>query len=345
MLAMTAPVLLRDRKRFPDLLAGYLAVSVLAFLLLNLCYGYQETFEPLSSLDLRSHFMQALQRHVGDLPMPLPRQLILGVDSLKWESEIGLPAYLLGESYIGGRWDYFPIALACKLPIGAWCLLITAGVSFFMRRPRLDEMILLIALLIIGLASMFGTNLDLGVRYLLPAYPLAIVLVARLWSVGKKTSIVATGALVLLIIESLLICPRYLTFFNALAGGPSRGWKIVNDSNFDWGQGLIDLKRWLDANHAGKIELAYRGVVDPAVYGVDYTPFGKGSDEPFVVIGACLLDGQIQRSASTHGEIQWVQIPYYRQLQQTKPVAVPGGTMFIFTRQQIDAAKDLSQGR
>jgi hypothetical protein len=199
---------------------------------------------------------------------------------------------------------------------------------------------MLIALVVIGLFTFFSTDINLGIRYLLPLYPLAFILIARLWTMGTKLRAIATVLIVALAIESVSICPRYLTFFNVLAGGPSHGWKIVNDSNFDWGQGLLDLKKWIDQNHAGRIELAYFGMVDPDIYGIDYAPFGEGTDGRFVAISSYFLVGQRQRSASTHGEPHPIQIPFYRELQKEIPVAVPGGSIFIFTRQQVDAARN-----
>ena len=33
------------------------------------------------------------------------------------------------------------------------------------------------------------------------------------------------------------VCPRFLTFVNFAVGGPSNGWRLLSDSDFDWGQG------------------------------------------------------------------------------------------------------------
>jgi hypothetical protein len=273
-----------------------------------------------------------------------------------------------------------------------------------------------LALLVLAGFTFFGTNIDLGIRYLLPLYPLAFILTARLWTIEGRTEMhamchpeppregssvgpgdptlrkeaqrpevfpswhgrparafadqaasaragrprheqcadsqddkrgtmpgptrfVASLLLIGLAIESFSVCPRYFTFFNAFSGGPARGWKIVNDSNFDWGQGLIDLKNWQDEQNAGPIELAYWGIVDPEIYGIDYVPFGKGKDEKYVAISSYFLVGQRQRTSATHGEPWVIQVPYYNALQAMKPIANPSGTIFIFTREQIEAAK------
>jgi hypothetical protein len=339
MLAMLLLAWLRvDRLRLRDPFLGYVLVAIITYAGVNLGYGYQHTFEPFWKLDIQSRSMLHVQHAFANLPAPLPRHMILGIDCLKWEAENGLPGYLLGESYNGSRWYYYPIALAVKLPISVILLLLLSFMSLIVRRPKLDETMLLVSLVPMAAMMIFGTRIDLGVRYLLPLYPLAFVLIARLWTFGRAMRIVASILLVGLAIESLSICPRYFTFFNVAAGGPSRGWKIVNDANVDWGQGLIDLKNWQDATHSGPIELAYFGAVNPATYGIDWVPFGKGHDEKYVAVSSCFLVGMRHRAHGTTGT-HWLQLPYYQALQREPVVANPAGAIFIYRREDFERAR------
>jgi Dolichyl-phosphate-mannose-protein mannosyltransferase len=333
----------RQRNSWRQLLVGYILCIILTFALLNLCYGYRHTFYPLADFDFRSNAMLSLQHRFGWLPSPIPGQLLLGIDSLKWECEAKFRGFLLGQTYMGGRWDYYPVALAAKLPLSILALLLMAIVSMFWPGQRVTttsrEWLLLVGTLAVAVGMAMGWELNIGVRHLLPLYPLAILLTARLWTLGRGVRFVGWTMLVILAIESFSVVPLYLTFFNILAGGPSQGWKVTNDSNFDWGQGLLDLEHWQDEHHPGRIELAYFGMVDPQTYGIDYVPFGEGTDEPFVAVSSYFLVGQRQRSRSTHGGPQWVTVDCWQKLEQMKPVAVPGGTIFIFTRQQFESAK------
>ena len=52
-------------------------------------------------------------------------------------------------------------------------------------------------------------------------------------------------------------------------GGSKNGYKVLADSNLDWGQDLKGLKRWMDRNGVKKIQLAYFGSADPGYYGID----------------------------------------------------------------------------
>ena len=40
------------------------------------------------------------------------------------------------------------------------------------------------------------------------------------------------------------VTPHYLAYFNTVSGGPAHGSEHLIDSNLDWGQDLVGLKRW-----------------------------------------------------------------------------------------------------
>ena len=66
--------------------------------------------------------------------------------------------------------------------------------------------------------------------------------------------------------------PHFLAYFNELAGGPRQGYRVLVDSNLDWGQGLKDLSRQLQKRGNPPIVLSYFGVADPSYYHIRYFP-------------------------------------------------------------------------
>ena len=53
------------------------------------------------------------------------------------------------------------------------------------------------------------------------------------------------------------------------AGGPEQGHKHLLDANIDWGQDLLELKRWSEANPDTRpLHLAYFGWVVPSTAGL-----------------------------------------------------------------------------
>src|SRR5207245_1211168 len=149
--------------------------AVMTFALVNLCYGYSRTFEPFSSFDFRPQAMLDLQARLGNFPAPLPRQLLLGADALKCECEAKFPAYLLGECYTGGLWNYYPVALASKLPVSGLLLLVLMVGSLLhaalsRKRPTEPEVSVLLALVVMSALAMLSSDINVGIRYLLPLY-------------------------------------------------------------------------------------------------------------------------------------------------------------------------------
>jgi hypothetical protein len=76
-------------------------------------------------------------------------------------------------------------------------------------------------------------------------------------------------------VANLRIAPHYLAYFNALAGGPARGWQLLVDSSIDWGQDLPGLRRWLARENAKpeekRVFLSYFGTGSPLYYGIKAT--------------------------------------------------------------------------
>src|SRR5262249_19548349 len=146
--------------------------------------------------------------------------------------------------------------------------------------------------------SLFNSQ-DIGVRHVLPAYPLLFIVVSPLvtrplvkLAHGIRSravltqSAIAGAGLVWLTAGSLWVAPRYLQFFNELAGGPSNGHHYLVDSNMDWGQDLIRLRRYMDANRVPAVNLAYFGRVHPSVYGIAFQPLDRASAHGRTVVSA-----------------------------------------------------------
>ena len=104
---------------------------------------------------------------------------------------------------------------------------------------------------------------------------------------GRHASrpLLRAGYLVLIasiLVGDLIIHPHYLSYFNVAAGGPENGYRILVDSNIDWGQDLLRLKQWMVDARVEEVNLAWFGSADPGYYGVTYRPLpGLGRAEFF----------------------------------------------------------------
>jgi hypothetical protein len=152
------------------------------------------------------------------------------------------------------------------------------------RRAREGEILIAAAIgVFIGLFVLFN-NLGTILRYVLPIYPFAFVLVGRLATEGlsHRFAIRAAGCALALwyLAGTLSVFPHYLAYFNELIGGPANGYKYLAESNLDWGQDLKGLKTYMTENGIDRIALGYFGSADADYYGIDYTYLPSVGLEP-----------------------------------------------------------------
>lgn len=208
--------------------------------------------------------------------------------------------------YMAGRfqplfWSYYAVAYLLKEPLPAILLAALGGVRLLRGGvPAMDRAFLLLpplalfafytGLLHLPLRLFFALPLphNLGFRYIIPALPFLYLVggvgARSLWESGvwwQRTGLVALVAW--MVIGAVGIYPDHLSYFNETAcllsepskvgldGGSACGPLWLDDSNVDWGQGLGQLKAWLDANAPGRrIGLAYFGTAVPQRHGLAF---------------------------------------------------------------------------
>jgi hypothetical protein len=152
-------------------------------------------------------------------------------------------------------------------------------------------------------------NLNIGIRYLLPIYPLLYLLVA---ATIAHTHFLKTGMAAIVLVgigavTALWSHPDHLAYFNWLAGGTDNGYRVLLDSNLDWGQDLYRVKPCLDRmDSREKIGLLYFGHVDPHLYGINYTLVPPYPARAVIVVSVNFLMGFPYLATAENG--QWVPI-------------------------------------
>jgi len=151
------------------------------------------------------------------------------------------PFYLLGNIKQGGWWYYFLAAFAFKATLPTLILIVLATVQA--TRGFIDRWGEMILLASIGayLVVISAAADQVGVRYILPVFPLVFIWVSRI--VPDFLS-ARSGATVLVVLiawqawSAIAAFPNYIPYFNEMAGGAAHGPALLDDSNIDWGQGL-----------------------------------------------------------------------------------------------------------
>ncbi|NOX56392.1 MAG: phospholipid carrier-dependent glycosyltransferase [Planctomycetes bacterium] len=122
----------------------------LAFLLLfavyliNVAYGFDGTLTRLEDFTFVSRTLTGAKETgkpgnrfantwLGELPVPLPKQYVLGIDTQKSDFERPHRSYLAGEWKEGGWWYYYLYGLWVKVPHGTQLVVVLALVVFVWR--------------------------------------------------------------------------------------------------------------------------------------------------------------------------------------------------------------------
>jgi hypothetical protein len=258
---------------------GILLLS--SWLCLNLTYLFRGIGTPLKNFEFASHAAREWQQRLGPLasvPVPVPRDFVVGIDRQKTAMESDHAVFLDGEWSTAGFGRYYLMALLYKWPHSIHLLLFWAVVQSLWSRDALAwrrrMWCLIPATLMLVVASSSG--MQLGIRYVLPAVPFLLMLMSEIaagWSWPQ------TRCRPLIVGAWLLLCdpwtthPEYLAYFNELAGGIEGGRFHLLDSNLDWGQDLHALKRFVGEHpEVEPLSLAYFGTLPPESLGLTYEP-------------------------------------------------------------------------
>ncbi|MEK7327297.1 MAG: hypothetical protein AAB217_18790, partial [Chloroflexota bacterium] len=267
--------------KFSALLLGpTLAILGLIYIIRLRNTQYALRFTLLSSfILLPSSFLTAWAVYGFALnPYPLA-QYIRELTDLTNLATGGHTAYLLGQLSLKGWWYYHLVVFAVKTPLPLLILLIVAvaliAYSVFRRQYAirntqytLANVFLPASLYLLATITLFSLNV--GYRYLLPALPLLHILAASITNyllLNTRRFILLALLFISHAASTLAIAPHFLAYFNEFVG-PQNGYKVLADSNLDWGQDLPALSHYLDGR---PVNLSYFGQADPAYYGINAT--------------------------------------------------------------------------
>jgi hypothetical protein len=283
-------------------------------------------------------FVQATYFFPGDLAMYAKCARMVNADH-----DPNYQSFLAGE--LGRRFpSYFLVAYVLKQPVAGMILALVGLIALIRSQsvPVLGKLFLLIPpVVFFAVATLFADNL--GVRYIIPVLPFAHLLaglgIATMVGSARRfkwAPYAAAGLCAWLVLAAAGIYPDHLSYFNETAclfsdpgqigwdGGTRCGTAWLDDSNVDWGQGLKQLKVWLDRNAPGRtVKLAIVTPFPPDAYGIRYQPIG-GQDlakEPAPGLYA-ITAHLIGRLAVFSYESAWVR--------RARPVAIVGHAIYVY---------------
>lgn len=202
------------------------------------------------------------------------------------------------------------------------------------------------------------SNLNIGVRHLLPTFPFIFLLVAKgsaaylkpslntfslasLLAYLQKISFRAALISLLvfwLVLVSLIAWPFYLASFNELVllrpsphpGLAASGANWATDSNLDWGQDLKRLAHFVEENNIDRIAVDYFGWAPSTYYiqDAEVIPWNttKGQPEGWFAVSATFKQESCARPTKGFDR----NTTGYCFLQNHDPVTIIGGSIYVY---------------
>jgi hypothetical protein len=307
---------------------------------------YGDRQRPPSEEEATTAFRYASIRGAGSVLQSLARRRLLpeayiyGVAFAR-ERSVFRPSYLRGSYSNAGFGSYFFWTILLKTPI-VTLLSIGAGIAILLRKRGARWF--LIAPVIVYLLVAVQANLNIGHRHLLPILPFLLVAAGVLATKMKGVAVAAiaavaalTGAVVLSPAGVTSVVRDRIAYINELGGGPLSGYRSLVDSNFDWGQGLPRLRRWLDENGVdGPINLSYFGTADPKYYGIRHRNVFYGyeyePDDNFEVVPGPLAISATHLIGSQYDAAGREELRRFRQGWGSEPAGRAGSSILVFNR-------------
>ncbi len=208
-------------------------------------------------------------------------QFLLGVLMAVQRTSGGSTIYFMGQVVNDGGWLYFPTLYALKEPVPIIILVLLASILAVMsiyrtlrrKYPKFTDYLetnivefSMFLFIVLYIAYSMHSTLNIGIRHLLPIFPLAYILATaslKKWvTEGGTKRALKLGVIALLLawfaFEVASAYPYYLSYFNGFVG-TSNGYKYVTDSNYDWGQDLQRLGTFVRQKNIDKIAVDYFG--------------------------------------------------------------------------------------
>jgi hypothetical protein len=199
--------------------------------------------------------------------------------------------------------------------------------------------LLLPPLLFAGLLTL--STINIGVRYLLPAYPFLFILAGAmlddLLRRARRRALAAALAAVALgwvCVESARAYPDHMTYVNQLAYARPHWW-YLSDSNVEWGDDTRALAEYLRSKGETKVRAMFlSGFLTLHHHGVDYldalaTPPGAAR---YTAVGASFLNGSTVAGHERGGRpvTEEERVNTFDEYRRRTPEKVFGGSIYLF---------------
>jgi hypothetical protein len=274
------------------------------------------------------HWNEPIQKTVhsnANISLWVPAgEYIEGFRTLVRHNAQGQAAFFLGDISPKGGWkSYYPVVILLKWPTVVLVLSLAGLLLVIFRKIQAPtDLWIMASFPALYLITAIFAHFNIGERHVLPLYPFALLFAGVVWESLRKNRIARLLLISFVIInaaDALRYAPGYLSYFNVFVR-PANAYRLLSDSNLDWGQGLLAVRDYEHNHPTEQIWLAYFGSVDPAIYGIKAHPLKENERvSGTVIVSATNLSGQFLQNPQG-----------YRWLLNQKPAEILDGSLYIF---------------
>jgi len=247
---------IRNYKGLLNHLNSFLKYSLffvlVGLIIINIGFLFNRTFTPFGEYKFQSSSFKTIQSQFSFLkhiPVPIPYPYLDSLDLHKFHEETGGHQhgleYLFGRLHDkGGFKGYYFYAFLYKVPIAIQFFILWSIINYILKYKTFmlfdNEIFIFCPIIFYTLYLNFILSMDIGIRNSILVFPFLIVFCGSFFknwtffNLRLKTVIITLIAY--LIISVLSYYPHYLSYFNELVWDRKMAYKILADSNLDWGQ-------------------------------------------------------------------------------------------------------------
>ena len=340
-------------RQWKKYIGSFILILIIALLVIGAVYAYHIWDYPIEKQTTDTAFILSTFgfKPLADLSVWVSSQptlrawgeYFLGFLMVLQRSGGGNTTYYLGNVSADGSRSYFLVMYLLKEPL-AYILLtffalflalkkiVSKKISVEFFKDNFTEFGMLLVIVVYWLFSV-TSNLNIGVRHILPTIPFIYILTAGQISNWIKDNF-KKGLLILVFfawasVSVVSVWPSFLAYYNETAGGPNGGYKFAVDSNLDWGQDILRLSQFIEKNNIKEIKLDYFSGA-PAEYYIktaEIISFNREiSQKGWLAVSASVLQGACKgdKIPCSYNERAYIWLDQY------KPVTKIGYSIFVY---------------
>ncbi|MGB8007457.1 MAG: phospholipid carrier-dependent glycosyltransferase [Terriglobales bacterium] len=251
--------------------------SMLAIGFVVVWMGYGLRYAPRSGPLLPQGYLSASHSASGRMLLAieedhlLPQAYLAGLTFLNELSSGANPVFILGKIYPQPQRFFFAVAFLIRSTFAFLAMIVLScfGIGLCWNEYKREILFLLIPTAIFAAVCVYS-DINSGIRYLLPLFPFLIILVCagcmELSKHWRWTSYTICCLLILHAASSLYAFPNYLSYANELWGGSTQTYKYL--PSIDSGQSYLQVRDYLKQNPTDSCWLLTNWQWNPEVYGV-----------------------------------------------------------------------------